>query len=249
MLNYRVAPELLLPLVPAATQLDLWDGIAYVSVVGFLFTDTRLLGVPIPFHRTFEEVNLRFYVRRDVAGETRRGVTFIRELVPRAAIAVVARLVYNEPYRALRMRHHIDIPNVAYEWRQPSGWAGVHLTTEGAPSPLQPGSHEEFITQHYWGYTRQRDGATVEYEVRHPIWNVWHAHTARLEGDPASVYPPQFRTLLSRGPDSALLADGSAVAVHAPVRLRPRRAKASDLSGLNNNNSATEYAEETEGNG
>src|SRR5437879_6397558 len=107
MLNYRVPPELLLPLVPNDTQLDLWNGAAYLSVVGLLFLDTRVLGLPIPFHRTFPEVSLRFYVRREVGGEVRRGVTFIRELVPRVAIAAVARLAYNEPYRAVRMRHRI----------------------------------------------------------------------------------------------------------------------------------------------
>jgi uncharacterized protein YqjF (DUF2071 family) len=109
MLNYRVPPEWLAPFVPAGTELDLWNGFAYVSLVGFHFRDTRLLGVPIPFHRTFEEVNLRFYVRRTVDGEVRRGVTFLRELVPRSAIALVARLTYNEPYRALPMRHRIDV--------------------------------------------------------------------------------------------------------------------------------------------
>ena len=97
MLNYRVSPSLLYPLVPPGTELDLWNGTAYISVVGFKFQHTRVLGVPIPFHVNFEEVNLRFYVRRETNGAVRRGVTFIRELVPRAAIAGVAKLAYNEP--------------------------------------------------------------------------------------------------------------------------------------------------------
>jgi uncharacterized protein len=105
MLNYAVEPSVLGPYVPAGTELDLWRGIAFVSLVGFLFADTRLLHIPVPRHRNFEEVNLRFYVRRNVNGEARRAVTFIRELVPRAAIAFVARRVYNEPYLALPMRH------------------------------------------------------------------------------------------------------------------------------------------------
>src|SRR6185437_11165669 len=91
MLNYRVDPALLAPYLPAGTTLDLWRGDAFISVVGLLFDDTRVLHVPIPFHITFPEVNLRCYVRREVGGETRRGVVFIRELVPRAAIAFVAR--------------------------------------------------------------------------------------------------------------------------------------------------------------
>jgi uncharacterized protein YqjF (DUF2071 family) len=230
MLNYQVAPGLLLPLVPAGTELDLWHGAAYISVVGFLFEDTRVLGVAVPFHRTFEEVNLRFYVRRHVDGKSLRGVTFIRELVPRSAIALVARLAYNEPYQALHMHHHIErstaagAPSirVAYEWTGATGRAGIDLTAVGEARPLSSGSLEEFITEHYWGYTRQRDGTTVEYEVRHPGWMVWNARNAWLHGRLADVYPASFAAELDRPPDCAFLADGSAVAVHAPVRISPR---------------------------
>src|SRR5688500_5486008 len=133
MLNYRVDPVLLDPLVPRGTSLDRWQDATYVSLVGFLFRDTRVLGVPVPLHRDFEEVNLRFYVRREVAGESRRAVTFIKEIVPRPAIAAVARLTYNEAYVAMPMRHSIwaqpepdDAPRVVrYEWRQRSGWSDV----------------------------------------------------------------------------------------------------------------------------
>lgn len=108
MLNWRVPPSLLHAYVPSGTELDEWQGHAFVSIVGFLFLNTRVLGVPIPWHRNFEELNLRFYVRRTVGGEARRAVTFIKELVPRRAIATVARLAYNEPYEAVPMRHRID---------------------------------------------------------------------------------------------------------------------------------------------
>ncbi|HEX7980960.1 MAG TPA: DUF2071 domain-containing protein, partial [Gemmatimonadaceae bacterium] len=98
MLNYEVPPEVLAPYVPRGTSLDLWQGHALVSVVGFRFIETRVIGVPIPFHRHFDEVNLRFYVRRELpGGEARRGVVFIRELVPKPMIAWVARALYNEP--------------------------------------------------------------------------------------------------------------------------------------------------------
>ena len=224
MLNYRVVPDLVAPFVPAGTELNLWKGVAYVSVVGFLFANTRVLGVPIPFHRTFEEINLRFYVRRELGGETRRAVTFIREVVPRRAIAIVARATYNEPYLALPMRHHIRATSaetvVDYEWRGTFDWTGVHLSAAGTPEPIRAGSEEEFIAELAWGYTRQRDGTTVEYEVRHPKWKVWPARTARLAGMTTDVYPPQFARILSGEPDSAFLADGSAVTVHTPVRLR-----------------------------
>ena len=224
MLNYRLPEAMLIPLVPAGTELDLFDGAAYVSLVGFLFRRTRVLGVAVPFHVNFEEVNLRLFVRRTVMGEIRRGVTFIRELVPRRAIALTARLLYNEPYRAVPMRHEIvgeddAISSVEYGWRAGAGWTTLRASVSGLPQLLVPGSEEEFVTQHYWGYTRQRGGRTVEYRVDHPSWRVWRASTATLEGTTAPVYGDAFAEILTGTPHSAFVADGSAVVVYAPVRI------------------------------
>lgn len=227
MLNYRIDPTLLEPLVPRGTTLDHWQGSTYVSLVGFLFRDTRVLGVPVPLHRQFEEVNLRFYVRRESAGETRRGVTFIREIVPRAAIAAVARLAYNEPYVSMPMRHAIgvqldpdDAPGVVrYDWRQRSGWSGLAVDASGRAAPLVAGSEAEFITEHFWGYTRQRDGGTVEYRVTHPSWRTWMVDTASVRGDLSEPYGAELGRMLAGTPDSAFLAEGSRIEVHTPVRL------------------------------
>jgi uncharacterized protein YqjF (DUF2071 family) len=225
MINYEAPPELLDPLVPAGVELDRWRNTLYVSVVGFLFQDTRVLGLAIPGHRSFEEVNLRFYVRREVPDETRRGVVFIRELVPRRAIALVARLLYNEPYRAVPMSHRF-VPNSRtgtdrqYAWRAGDAWTTIHATADGPPRPLQEGSEEEFITEHYWGYTRQRDGGTIEYRVAHPRWSVWTATDVRLAGDFSRVYGDAFARVLAGRPRSAFVADGSAVTVFAPSRIR-----------------------------
>jgi uncharacterized protein len=225
MLNYAAPPELLAPLLPAGVELDRWSGTLYVSVVGFLFRDTRVLGLSIPRHRTFEEVNLRFYVRREVDGETRRGVVFIRELVPRRAIALVARLMYNEPYLSLPMQHRFTTNEAGsverqFEWRAAGSWTGIRARTEGAPRLLQPDTEAEFITEHYWGYTRQRDGGTIEYRVDHPRWNVWSAEEARIDGDVTPVYGPAFARIVAGQPRSAFVADGSPVTVFAPRRIR-----------------------------
>jgi len=228
MLNYVAPEELLAPLVPAGVDLDRWRGTLYVSAVGFLFRDTRVLGVPVPLHRDFEEVNLRFYVCREVGGETRRGVTFIREIVPRRAIATVARLAYNEPYVALPMGHAIArqasadaAPSaVRYEWRQRAGWCALTVEANGTAAPLAPGSEAEFITEHYWGYTRQRDGGTVEYHVTHPRWRTWPVTSAAVQGDLSELYGAALGDVLRRPPDSAFLADGSSIAVHMPERLK-----------------------------
>ena len=109
MLNYTVDPGLLTPLIPLATEIDFENGDTFLSVVGFLFLDTRLLGLQIPLHRDFEEVNLRFCVRRKSADTWRRGVVFIRELVPRHAIALIARACYGENYLAVPMKHESNM--------------------------------------------------------------------------------------------------------------------------------------------
>ncbi len=226
MLNYEVDPDVLRPLAPAGTTLDLWHGRALASVVGFRFLDTRVAGLAIPFHRNFDEVNLRFYVRRDVAADdVRHGVSFVRELVPRTAIALVARLAYNEPYRAMPMRSItppglVESPGrVSYAWRSHGRWQSLAATARGAPATPAPESEAAFITEHHWGYTRQRDGATVEYEVRHPRWRVWSAGDAALDADVAGLYGPQFVGALTGAPSSALVAEGSPVAVYPPRRI------------------------------
>ena len=186
-----------------------------------------MLGVSVPLHRDFEEVNLRFYVRRAVDGEVRRAVTFVREIVPRPAIAAVARLAYNEPYVAMPMRHEISeqagsdaAPSVVrYEWKQRGGWAGLTIAASGPATPLVPGSEAEFITEHYWGYTRQRDGGTVEYQVTHPRWRTWTVTDASVGGTLSELYGAELATVLAGPPDSAFLAEGSRIEVHAPVRL------------------------------
>lgn len=227
LLNYPCRREWLEPLVPHGTELDTWQGETLVSLVGFLFTDTRLLGVPVPFHRTFEEVNLRFYVRRPARdGVMRRAVVFIRELVPRVAIAWTARAIYNEPYLKVPMSHHIELDatsggHVQYGLRHRGHTFSLHAAPTGPALPLEPGSEAEFITEHYWGYTRQRDGGTLEYEVVHPPWRVWTAETHAFHGDATVLYGAHFADLLRTPPRSAFVAEGSAVEVHVGQRIQP----------------------------
>ena len=230
MLNYEVPTSVLEALVPRGTVLDLWRGRALVSVVGFRFLNTRVLGIPIPFHRSFDEVNLRFYVRRELAGgEVRRGVAFIRELVPRRMIAWVARFAYNEPYRAMPMRS--DVPatfggppaTLRYQWLRPGPagrtWEGFEVRTTGQPILPATDSEARLITEHYWGYTAQRDGGTVEYQVLHPSWRVQEAEAPLLRVDVASLWGRAFVEPLAAAPRSVFVAEGSAVSVLRPARL------------------------------
>jgi len=225
MLNYEVDPALLLSLVPDGTELDRWHGKVFVSLVGFQFLKTRLLGfLPIPMHSNFEEVNLRFYVRRQTGNEVRRGVVFMREMVPRHAIAFVARTFYNENYVALPMAHEIrrvrdnDL-RVAYRWRSGNLWSGIHLETEGRSELPAEGSVEQFITEHYWGYAAQPGGGCVEYRVTHPSWKVWQVRQSAFEGDTERFYGEEIATVLRGKPESAFLAEGSTVGVMRGKRL------------------------------
>jgi hypothetical protein len=206
-------------LVPRGTELDLWRGEALVSVLGFLFLRCRVLGAPIPWHRNFEEVNLRFYVRRLEGTEVRRGVVFVKEIVPRPAIALVARLIYNEPYVARPMHHRRTAREVDYAWRAGDRWESVGAELAGEMSPLPIESEAEFIFEHYWGYTRQRDGGTLEYQVEHPRWEAAPMKAARLRCDVASLYGSGFLEALSAAPQSAFLAEGSEVRVRRGVRI------------------------------
>lgn len=218
MLNYEVDPTILAQLVPHGTALDRFEGTTFVSMVGFQFLDTRLLGVPVPFHRHFDEVNLRFYVRRDATDGPRRGVVFIKEIVPRAAIAWIARWIYNENYVALPMAHddevgHTQEPRVAYEWHHAGRAHHLAVRVGGSPYVPDDESEEAFITEHYWGYVRQRIGATMEYQVEHPRWQVWRASEAELDCDVTSMYGAEFAPYLAGSPSSAFLAEGSEVIV------------------------------------
>ena len=225
MLTFDAEPALLRPFVPRGTELDPCEGRALISVVGFRFLHTRVLGFRIPFHQHFDEVNLRLYVRREAGGELRRGVSFIRELVPRRLVALVARLAYNEPYVALRMRSDVpalagDTPfRVRYAWKTSAGWQHVALTATGSPLPPARQSQAAFVTDHHWGYSRQRDGSTLEYRVEHPPWRLWAGAQPELGGDMAILYGAAVGKTLAGAPVSALVAEGSPVTVFRPVRL------------------------------
>ena len=222
MLSYEVEPAVVTPLVPAGTTLDLWQGRALVSVVGFRFLGTRVLGVSVPWHRDFDEVNLRLYVRRELeGGEVRRGVVFVREVVARRAITWLARVAYNEPYRTLPMRSAasggVARRRLTYEWRLADRWQRLGATTAGVPEVPPPDSEAAFVTQHHWGYTRRRDGGTIEYAVEHPPWRVWTAEAPVLDADVAALYGAAFAPALAGAPASAFVAEGSPVTVFRPL--------------------------------
>lgn len=226
MLNYEADPAIIAPFVPRGTEIDTFEGRAYISMVGFLFLNTRVLGLRIPFHMNFEEVNLRTYVRFKGPEGWRRGVVFVKEIVPRRAIAWAARVLYNENYVSHPMHHYVVLGTgdqnrrdvVEYGWRIDDEWQMMRATPTGEPNALSPGTESEFIAEHYWGYTGQRDGGTVEYQVEHAPWRVWNTRDASLECNVAAMYGDQFAEALEGAPRSAFVADGSPVTVRRGIR-------------------------------
>jgi uncharacterized protein YqjF (DUF2071 family) len=225
MLNYEIDPAVLKPFVPAGTELDFWEGATYVSIVGFQFLDARLFGVRIPFHGDFEEVNLRFYVRRRSAEGWRRGVVFIREIAPRWAVAITARLLYGENYLCVPMTHRVtgagdasEMPTrVEYHWRFRRRHRHVVVEPVGAPQRPEPDSHEDYIVEHFWGYSSLPRGRAKEYLVAHRPWKISPAESVEFNCDVAALYGEQFAPYLCEEPTSAFWVDGS------PVRVYPGR--------------------------
>lgn len=224
MLNYEVDPAILQKCIPAGTELDSFAGKTYVTLVGFRFFRTKLFGrLSIPSHTEFEEINLRFYVKRREGDEIRRGVVFIAEIVPKRAIALAARFFYNENYVCRPMAHRVHADEskmeLEYEWGRERQRCKIQAVAKGSPSLPSEGSLEQFITEHYWGYSRQPDGRTVKYHVSHAPWKVWTAIHAGFSGDPSDLYGDELSQVLTKAPASVFIADGSPVQVFQGSKL------------------------------
>lgn len=217
--NYAIEPALLTEFVPSRTSLDYHDGKCYVSLVAFQFTNTKVLNFAIPFHVDFEEVNLRFYVKRETAEETKRGVVFIKEIVPRHAIAFIARTLYGEPYETWAMSSERQLNELEYFW-----WKGdcdnrLSIEIGACAGVPDENSHGEFIIEHYWGYTRRGANQTDEYKVEHPKWELFDVDYAEIDVDFGFTYGEQFAFLTDTEPNSIFMAKGSAVSVYKGAKL------------------------------
>lgn len=217
--NYTLDPALLQNYLPAHTELDLWQGQCYVSLVGFMFKNVRLLGIAVPFHTQFEEVNLRFYVRHYDGRQWRRGVVFVSEIVPLPAVSWVANTIYKENYRTMPMQHswqladHNTTMHTAYSWQYKGKWYRLAVDTDVQATPIVAGSEAEFITEHYWGYARRNAQQTNQYEVQHEHWQQYAVQQFQTNADFGELYGTHFAVLNHQQPHSVLLAEGSAVQV------------------------------------
>lgn len=213
--TYPADAALLAEHLPRGAQIDELEGSPRVSLVAFGFRRTRVRGIAIPGHMTFPEVNLRFYVRLD--GE--RGVVFIREFVPHHAISIVARLLYNEPYRTIPMAHVAVAERGTLRVRHRFGDGNV-LEARADPSSRvpEPDSPEHWLTHHDLGVGRTRAGDARSYRVEHEPWALHEVRELHAVVDFGALYGPDWAHLAGMEPSHVTLARGSAVRVLPPQR-------------------------------
>lgn len=222
MANYEADPLILKKYLPAKTELDHWEGKYYISLVGFMFLNVKVKGLKIPFHVNFPEVNLRMYVRYKAGNEWRRGVVFINEFVPRPAITFIANTLFHERYVTYQMKHKWDISNnlsIGYYWKKNKVWHKLEAIAHKDPFDLMPGSKEEFITEHFWGYSKINKNKTGEYHVEHPRWKMYHIEQYNIDCDFKELYGNDFAFLSTTQPSSVFLAEGSPVTIYSKKNL------------------------------
>jgi uncharacterized protein YqjF (DUF2071 family) len=223
-MNYSLEPNILEPFLPAGTELDLFEGKCYVSVVGFMVLDTKVMGLSIPVPKNFEEVTLRFYVKRMDGDDVKRGVVFVREIVPKPMITFVANTISKENYRTYKMGHGWQLKEnhrqISYYWGdRDKRENAIKVTASLNSQAIRAGSLEEFILEHYWGYAHFNAQKTVEYEVKHPKWNHYPVEDYSINVNFEKVYGAEFGFLNDKGPDSVLLAEGSEISVESKRNL------------------------------
>ena len=223
--NYEIDATILKKYVPKGTEIDIWNGKCYISLVGFRFENVKLLGVKVPFHINFEEINLRFYVKRFENGEWKRGVVFIKEIVPKPALSFIANSVYKEHYETLPLKYSItenknNKTDFVYQWKKEKKWNTILVETEKNPIEIETNSEAEFITEHYFGYTKVNNEKTFEYEVKHPRWKQHQVSNHYLDVDFKRTYGNEFEFLNHQKPISVMLAVGSEISVENKKKIK-----------------------------
>lgn len=216
MVNYEVDPSVLKPYLPKGVELDYYKNKTYVSLVGFMFKDTCLFGIPIPFFGSFEEINLRFYVHRNDEGKIKKGVVFINETVPYKVVAKLANKLYKEHYIAIPTKNKIQIntdKEIKYEWEKNKKWNSIFIKSGVNKYVIEPFSIEEFIFERYYGFTKMNQNETQEYGIHHPKWETNIIKELNINCDFKEMYGNDFGHLTNKTPDSIILAEGSKVAV------------------------------------
>lgn len=220
--NYVVPPEVLKPYLPPNTELDYYNGDCYVSLVGFQFKNVKIAGVQVPFHSDFEEINFRFYVKRFDGNKWRHGVVFLREIVDRPALSILANTVLNENYQTLPTGQEIEDKlgrlTVKYSWQIDQRKEQLEVRTENTPSAMPGQSEDEFLIHRLWAYGKQDEETTYEYSISHPEWSTYRVDEYKVSVD-FLQFGAAFSILNGATPRSVMLAEGSKVEVKGVGRL------------------------------
>ena len=217
MANYEIDPKILDPFLPKGVEIDLFNDKAYISLVGFMFKKTKLFGIPIPWFGTFEEINLRFYVVRRENNQIKRGVVFINETIPYPIVAWMANKLYKEHYTVVPTKHEINQANnckkIKFEWLLNKKWNSIYVEASNELSAMKPNSLENFIYEHYYGYTKIDEHKTEEYKLQHPSWKTNEVVNYAIDCDFEAMYGKSFSVLNQTNPEAVFIAEGSSVAV------------------------------------
>ncbi len=218
MANYEIDPKILFPFLPKGLELDLFNGKCYISLVGFMFKNTKIFTIPIPFLGTFEEINLRFYVTRKEENQTKRGVVFINETIPYKMVAWMANKLYKEHYTVVPTKHKIRTTTtnqkIKFQWLLKQKWNSIYVESEVNSNVMKNESLEKFIYEHYYGYTKIDENKTEEYQLQHPSWNVHKVNHFRINCDFEAMYGQSFSALNQTEPTDVFIAEGSSVKVN-----------------------------------
>ena len=217
MANYVIDPKILFPFLPKGVELDLFNSKCYISLVGFMFKDTKLFNIKIPYFGTFEEINLRFYVVRKEGDTVKRGVVFINETIPYPIVAWMANKLYNEKYTVVPTKHQISgdgaTKKVNFEWLLNKKWNSIYVEATTASKPMQTDSLEKFIYEHYYGYTKINENTSEEYKLQHPSWLVNKVEKYKINCDFKAMYGEAFSVLNDTDPSAVFIAEGSSVGI------------------------------------
>lgn len=219
MINYQIDPEVLGAYLPPHTELDTFNGKHYVSLVGFLFKDSKVKGVIVPYQRTFEEINLRFYVRHLSAdGIWKHGVVHIKEITTKKLKALVANKIFGENFEACDTRHLWSNPtedkvSVEYMWKRTTDWDWIAITATGVSYFPKQKTEEQFITERDRVYNKGKKNITTEYNVEHTSWRIHKVHYSDINCNFEKNFGKDFACLNKTKPSSVFLADGSPITV------------------------------------
>ena len=222
--NFAIDPKILEPRVPRGLELDFYNDETYVSLICMMLRDVRVWGIPIHIATGFEEINLRFYVRRREGDGYRRGCCFIKDYVSSGAAAWILGSLFKAEFQKLKMKHSNSgfdgapesVPSVDYQWKVGDHWNRLRIKARSRIQKTSRDTKHGFILMHDNEYS-QRDGKTLEDRASRPAWTIWDAAQANFECDVKNLFGREFQRALSRRPASVFVTGGSDVTIYRPT--------------------------------